>query len=422
MHTKTVIFLMIGMLLVLPAGCSNGGAGGNDADAGLDAGVTDGAPDADNDPVGPSGTLIWETGKEWAICKAVNISDVTYNSFVGWATNDMAWEYYTDTNQPVWRHEIVSKDYHPQDMTSDGAHLIGADGNTIYEFEPASVDPVRSYSAAGGEDVYNIMISDDGGTIYYVSGVIYDHMRITSLDQATSSENWSHELSEGGYAVGVVSKNNERLVISQYYRFSVYSNGGEELLAIETQTSASPAISHDGNILVTGDLQGYVKLYEYSESEKTYNERWSFRFEPGEYDDWAYVVAISGDGSTIAVGSVDLGDGTRESFTGELAVFDSGSNEPLWVYKSNDYSISAVDISLDGEVIAAASPGPFEDENNDFWVFEKKSSIPFFEHNCMGSINALDLSDDGSRCIAGGKAVHSGEPGNGGKLYYFGLN
>lgn len=76
-------------------------------------------------------------------------------------------------------------------------------------------------------------------------------------------------------------------------------------------------------------------------------------------------------------------------------------------------------MSEDGSVIAAASWGPLEDENNDFWIFYKISDIPVFEYNCIGSTIDLDLSSDGIRCIAGGKAVHCRVMGHGWQIVLF---
>ena len=364
--------------------------------------------------------LLWEASEDWAICKAVNISDANHHSFVGWYVNDEAWAYFGETNIPIWVYDIVDIDYPSQDMTSDGMYMVGAAGNTIYEFEPSSGNPVWSYSIAVSETIYNIVISDNGNTIFYVSGDAFDHMNITSLDIATSSENWSYELPESGYVWGfTLSKNAERLVILQYSWVTVYSNDGIVLFQINPDTGSQtpPAISDDGSIFVIGDLHGYMNVYEYNVHTSTYEHKWEYLFEWGAYYDWVSALAISGDGSTIAGGSLQFEGGG--SYSGELALFNFESNIPLWVYLCTDDKIADIDMSEDGSVIAAASWGPLGDENNDFWIFYKTSDIPVFEYNCIGSTIALDLSSDGIRCIAGGKAVHCRVMGHGGRLYYF---
>ncbi|MCK4358977.1 MAG: T9SS type A sorting domain-containing protein, partial [Candidatus Cloacimonetes bacterium] len=368
----------------------------------------------------PKSELLWEASEGWAICKAVNISDANHHSFVGWYVNYEAWAYFGETNIPIWVYDIVDIDYPSQDMTSDGMYMVGAAGNTIYEFEPSSGNPVWSYSIAVSETIYNIVISDNGNTIFYVSGDAFDHMNITSLDIATSSENWSYELPESGYVWGfTLSKNAERLVILQYSWVTVYSNDGIVLFQINPDTGSQtpPAISDDGSIFVIGDLHGYMNVYEYNVHTSTYEHKWEYLFEWGAYYDWVSALAISGDGSTIAGGSLQFEGGG--SYSGELALFNFESNIPLWVYLCTDDKIADIDMSEDGSVIAAASWGPLGDENNDFWIFYKTSDIPVFEYNCVGSTIALDLSSDGIRCIAGGKAVHCRVMGHGGKLYYF---
>ena len=364
--------------------------------------------------------LIWETGAEWAICKSVGISDATYHSFIGWHTNDQAWAFFNDTvNVPVWEYGLGNVDDLPQDITSDGTCMAGGTGNTLYGFDPSSGTPDWVYPInIPSDEVYDLLLSDDAETIYYVSGDAFDHMNITSVNLTTFTENWSHALPENGYVWGsVLSGNGERLVVLQYDWVTVYSSGGDVLFQNERDTGSqtTPAISDDGNIFVIGDYHGYVDVYEYDAG--TYVVKWRYLFEWGVYYDWVTALAVSGDGGTIAAGSYQNdGDG---QYSGELAVFDVASNVPLWVFSSEDDQISDVDISEDGSVIAAIGWGPPADGSDDFWLFSRDGNAPFMTYDCTGSPLDLDMSGDGARCIVGGKAVHARAMGHGGKLYCF---
>ena len=364
--------------------------------------------------------LIWEAGAGAAICKSVGISDATHHSFIGWGLNDEAWAFFDDTvNVPVWEYGLGNVDDLPHDITSDGTCLAGGAGNTLYGFGPSSSAPDWVYPIlVPSDEVYNLLLSDDAETIYYVSGDVFDHMSIASVSLTTFDENWSHALPENGRVWGcALSGNGERLVIVQYSWVTVYSSGGDVLFQIEraTGSQATPAVSDDGSIFVIGDLHGYVDVYEYRAG-GTYQVKWQYLFPWGVYYDWATALAVSGDGGTIAAGSYQT-DGSQNS--GELVVFDVGSNVPIWLFSSEDDLIVSVDISEDGSVIAAVGWGPLEDGADDFWVFNRDSSTPFLTYDCTGSPFDLDMSSDGARCIVGGKAVHARIMGSGGRLYCF---
>ncbi|NOR87179.1 MAG: hypothetical protein GQ527_06175 [Bacteroidales bacterium] len=151
-------------------------------------------------------TLVWEAEAPYAICKSVGISDETYQSFVGWRVNDEAWSLYNETSStPEWTFDINGAEYLPQDITSDGSYMVGANGNTIYGFIPSSNIPDWTFNISNfADDIFNIVLSNDGETVYFVSGDDYDYSFITSVDISTSTENWSFALPEGGYMVSLV--------------------------------------------------------------------------------------------------------------------------------------------------------------------------------------------------------------------------
>jgi Carboxypeptidase regulatory-like domain/CHU_C Type IX secretion signal domain len=364
--------------------------------------------------------LIWEASAEWAICKSVGISDETYHSFIGWHTNDEVWSYFGETNNiPIWEYDIYGAEYLPHDISSDGTYMVGGRGDTIYGFAASSGVPDWTYTISNpNDDIFQIVISNDCSTIYYVSGDDYDYSFITSVDIITSTENWNYSLPEGGYCARLVlSENDEKILLTQYYNAIIYSNTGELILqtSIAGGSQCAPAISDDGIYFALGSLSGYGSVYEYDVIMQTYNLKWQHHFVGGSFN-WVYSLSISGDGSTVAFGSLKS---QNLLYSGELAVFNINSNEPLWIYQSVNDLISDVDISMNGSVIAASSYGPEDDSDNDFWLFNISNNEPVFSYNCQGSPYDIDLSNDGSRCIVGGKAVHSGTMGHGGKVYYF---
>ena len=373
------------------------------------------------DPTNSRTGLIWEATDPSGICRSTHISDVTYNIFAGWFVNNQRWSYFDEVNNvPLWEYNLASDDYPWHFMNSDGIILIGSAGNSIYRFDPETGDVIWSFSEPDNEEIYNVTASEDGETIYYVSGALISYMNFTSVDYETSSENWTFVLPEDEYVwVLEISGNGEKLVIQQKHWLTACNMEGEILLQTEDlpNSQSLPSISYDGNKFVVGDQRGYVRLYSYNENSNEYLQTWFYQYPYSGYYNWATAVAISSDGSSIVSGSLNF-DGGGE-YSGTIAFFDASYGTPIWTNNIGDDEISCIDISEDGSIIAAASWGPLNDNSSDFWLFNSDSDQPIFEYECTGSPKALDLSSDGTKCIVGGKAVHSRLPGHGGKLYYF---
>ncbi|MCK4654231.1 MAG: carboxypeptidase regulatory-like domain-containing protein [Candidatus Cloacimonetes bacterium] len=365
--------------------------------------------------------LIWETTDPSGICRSTHISDLTYKVFAGWFVNNQRWSYFGDANNvPLWEYNLTSNDYPSQFINSDGTILIGSAGNTIYKFDPETGDVIWSFTEPDSEEIYNVTATEDGETIYYVSGALVSYMNFTSINYETSSENWTFELPEDEYIWGLkISENGEKLVIQQKHWLTACNMEGEILLQTEDlpNSQSLPSISYDGNKFVVGDQRGYVRLYSYDILVNEYLQIWFYQYPYSGYYNWATAVAISSDGSSIVSGSLNF-DGGGE-YSGTIAFFDVSNGTPIWTNNIGDDEISCIDISEDGSIIAAASWGPLNDNGSDFWLFNSDSDQPIFEYECTGSPKALDLSSDGTRCIVGGKAVHSRLLGHGGKLYYF---
>jgi hypothetical protein len=365
--------------------------------------------------------LIWETTDPSGICRSTHISDLTYKVFAGWFVNNQRWSYFGDANNvPLWEYNLTSNDYLWQFMSLDGTVLLGSAGNSIYRFDPVTGDVIWSFTEPDSEEIYNVTTTEDGETIYYVSGALVSYMNFTSLDYETSSENWTFILPEDEYVWGLeISDNGEKLVIQQKHWLTACNMEGEILLQTEDlpNSQSLPSISYDGNKFVVGDQRGYVRLYSYNENSNEYLQTWFYQYPYSGYYNWATAVVISSDGSSIVSGSLNF-DGGGE-YSGTIAFFDVSNGTPIWTNNIGDDEISCIDISEDGSIIAAASWGPLNDNGSDFWLFNSDSDQPIFEYECTGSPKALDLSSDGTRCIVGGKAVHSRLPGHGGKLYYF---
>ena len=366
--------------------------------------------------------LIWEYTEASSICRSACISDETYETFIGWHVNNYRWAYHKETSIPVWEYSPPGsgEDLIWHDITPDGSRMVACNNHSIYLFDTASAVPIWTYDA-GSDVVYNVLISDNAETIYFVSGLLYTSSELNSINIENSVINWSINVPNDGYVWGfALSGNGEKLAIQHKHWITACSaNNGDILLQTEDlpNSQIQPSLSYDGQYLVVGDQRGYVRLYTYIETSGIYVQTWFYQYPYSTYYNWVTAVAISSDGSTIAAGSLNFeGD---ENYSGTIAVFNSNSSTPIWTYLTPDDQISRIDVSEDGSIIAATSWGPINDDGNDFWILNKDTGIPFFEYNCTGSSKALDLSADGTKCIVGGKAVHARVSGHGGKLYYF---
>ena len=126
-------------------------------------------------------------------------------------------------------------------------------------------------------------------------------------------------------------------------------------------------------------------------------------------------MGISGDGSTIAVGTLIFT--SSGGYDGEVYVFNNYSPVPLWSYPNMGDMVQCTALSSDGSIVAAGGWGPLNNSIPDVFLFRKQSNVPYFTVNTPGSVVCLDISPDGKLCVAGGKAVNNRQFGNGGDVY-----
>jgi hypothetical protein len=94
----------------------------------------------------------------------------------------------------------------------------------------------------------------------------------------------------------------------------------------------------------------------------------------------------------------------------------------LWSYSNYGDYVESVALSNDGSVGVAGSWGQYGGTFGDvFTAFTMSTGAVIFrlldDIDEPGSIFEVDISDDGNYAVAGGKAVHAREFGNGGEVY-----
>ncbi|KQC06091.1 MAG: hypothetical protein APR54_07705 [Candidatus Cloacimonas sp. SDB] len=358
--------------------------------------------------------ISWQTSDPTAIANGVCVSSLTGNTFAEWILNSERAALYHDTAIPVWEHQIGDIDFDlPMDMLEDGSVIVIGDELLLKFFTPESSIPIwvntLSFSIVD-------LALDPSGTgvylIYYNSGNNQSHVEYYSLGVAEPV--WS-VLIPGNCQTLDISGDGSTLIFTQYGEldnmFVLDSADGSFIFTAPEYNQYPPAISYDASVIVNGDYGGYVYVYEYNNELETYEEAWNFSVGG---DSWVVGMAISADGSTIAVGTLKF---LPTSFDGEIYLFNRYSPTPLWIYENTGDEVIAIDICDDGSLIAAASYGPLNHSTADFFLFRRESNIPVFEINTSGSFFAVDISADGSSCAVAGKAVHAREMGNGGLLF-----
>lgn len=361
--------------------------------------------------------LNWEATDAAAIANYAKNSSVNSKTACGWGLNDQRLSVYSTTSTPDWEVPFTITGWDEViDMTEDGSKIANGVNDQVEVYGPASSVPL--WSATIDKIVRGIQIRDDGQQVFVaaVDLAAQDSSIVYCFNFGQSAPVWRKSFA-GNYTALVLSKSGNRLLLGEYggannKLFVLNPVNGTLIYQTVFSDQYPPAVSDNGKYIVSGDFSGHVFLLEYSEIESTYHEKWNYTVAGS--NSWAAGMGISGDGSTIAVGTLIF---TATGYDGELYVWDNNSPVPLWVYPNMGDMVQCVDLSYDGSIIAAAGWGPINNTSPDILLFRRQSSEPYLSFSSPGSNFCLDLSADGKRCVAGGKAVHARDFGMGGKLF-----
>ena len=360
----------------------------------------------------------WQTSDNSAVCEAVHLSTITQKSFVQWQLNNERVELFSDSSNPLWTYIVGDINFgFPSDMTEDGSTIAVGNINILLLFDSQSGIPVWEYDM--GRLIEGVELSVSGDLVYVAS---YDETIEASYVQCFTANStlpiWSTTY-QGPITAFTASGDRSKLVMCQRgdvdTMWIINSDDGSVISEVSYNNQNKPALSYDGNVIVNGDYSGYVYLYEWNEQLLSYEETWSYHVN----GDWIGGMSVSSDGSTIAVGTLIF---LTNGYDGEIYLFDKNSPTPLWVYENaGDYVVS-LDMTADGSMIASAEYGDINHTKPDFMLFRRESNIPVFEINSPGSFYSVDIAEDGSSCVVGGKAVHARVMGSGGLVYNIDCN
>ncbi|MBT5420835.1 MAG: T9SS type A sorting domain-containing protein [Candidatus Cloacimonetes bacterium] len=363
-------------------------------------------------------STLWQTSDPTAIAGMIKVTPTLENTFVQWHLNNERVSLFHDSATPLWEHVVGDLDFgYSIDMLEDGSILAIGDGSILKMFEPNSSTPTWEYTI--GNSIGGLELSPDGADVYisyFDSGL--GRGIVEKYEVGNTTALWTASF-EGGASTLGISGNGSTLIFTQYgggnsNMWVLDSTDGNVIFNGPEYNQNPPAISYDASIILNGDYSGYIQVYEYNEALETYETKWSYNVSGSGTSTWVGGMSISGDGSTIAIGTLDFITG---GYDGQIFVFNTEAPIPLWTYENFGDYVNEIDMSYDGSIIAAAGYGPMDHSTADFLLFRKQSNIPVFEINTPGSMEALDMASDGSFCTFGGKAVHAREMGSGGLVY-----
>lgn len=360
---------------------------------------------------------LWvDTTSYAAIANEVAISGNGQGILTSWYLNNDRFSKYAilGTGIPLWSFDMPNN-WEGMDVSAGSGTIFAGVSSSwgLFAWLTSSSVPSLELEFSLKQD-----ITSDGNYIVYAK----NDRTLICWDCAAETELWSTQLQPTEYYEmnGVeISGDGSRVLVSIYDASSgtqVYdmSDGSQVGAALGNYGQVMGDISYDGNRIVTGNFDCMIKLYEFD------GANWNLEGNIYAGDTWATSVSISGDGETVAGGTVYL----NSSNSGRLIKIDwpsSGSPSVAWQYTNYGSTVSSIDICYDGSVLIAGSWGRYNATYGDVvTVLDNAGSVIFQlldDIDEPGSIFSVSISDDGSFAAASGKAVHAEQWGNGGQVY-----
>jgi len=374
-----------------------------------------------------SGNIIWSFQDAEAIDNFSRLNANGSIPVVGWGLNNMRVSRYTAVNNvPDWEYATVPND--PCVDISNG--FIAVTRGTEFDvldttgtvlFQNPLPDSLYAFYATisrdGSRAVFLVQALGNGNT-----GLIY----MVDLS-GTPSISWSINVPYnviGNWTGAAFSASGNRLVVNgRYHIYVIDPDNGSIIWDNTLDNSEAPSvISGDGNVIVTADLNGFVQTRIFDSGTNEYNVLWQYHVPAGSFTNWASSVGISADGSTVVAGSLIFVNSVI--YDGTIIAFDTfGDGTPKWIYGGVGDLVDDIALSDDGRVAAAVTWGDLNNQTKpDLLVFDVASGDLTYSLATPGSFFTVDISQDGSKVFAGGKAVHAREFGSGGLAYYVNIN
>lgn len=371
------------------------------------------------------GSVIWSAQDAAAIANTAELNDDGSLPFNAWGLNNMRLTLYNELNNtPVW--EFPSPQSDPNVAVSDDGTVIAVTtGYNFYLLDRSNGGIKFQIQMPDSFYTFYTDVKRDGSQAIYLAQATGQGTTssIISLDLSGSTPlvNWTYDIpaSEIGNWAGVnfTAYTNRVVVNGRNHVYVFNSDDGTLIWDRFVDNTESPAvISGDGSIIATADNSGFIQTRMFNPSTNNYDLLWQYRVPAGIYTNWASSIGISANGNTIVAGSLIF---YASDYDGTIMAFDTfGDGTPKWVHTGAGDLVDDIAISDDGRVAAAVTWGDLNHLKPDLLVFDVETGELTFDVVTPGSFFTVDISQDGSKVLAGGKAVHAREFGNGGRLYF----
>ncbi len=369
------------------------------------------------------GEQLWSTTDENAISENIALSSDGRWVAIGYTLNDERLEVRDATNgQLQFSYPVESGGCYVA-ISGDGSLIAFTAMDSLWLFRRQNGAQPIMRIGFNGFYTGPVAISRDGRWVYCTDNDPQRQINhIWAFRDANPQPIWTAEVDAtvayGWYGLTLTS-DGSILVGNGKYRLYVYNAQNGNLIWSEpTYNTESPtALSSDGSILATASLTGRLRVFV-RDQQVGYRQIWHYNF-TGAVANWVSCCAVSNSGNFIAAGTLDFYD---DHYAGRVALFETyGRGQPLWISEPLSDEISKIEMSQNGEIIAAVSWGDLEQQQPDLVCFEQHNRIPFYSLTTPGSLDGLSMTQDGRRVVVGGKGVHNRQFGRGGQVYSINL-
>jgi len=377
-------------------------------------------------PLDETGSMLWQTSDPTGLMNDLALSDDGSVVAVGVTLNNFALQVYNGATGSL----VYSK----AGVTGAGAVAVSGAGDIIayangsFLYLMSATDSVPLWTAdLSPATMATVGMSRQGDYIVVNDAQVtqnQDSVHVWCFTRTSSTPIWTHAYpvaAVGGWYGVKFSADDSRVVVTGNARIWVYNpSDGALIWTVEANNTQYPAkISGNGRVITTGSNAGTFRVFGWDPGQATYVLLFRYSFTGGT-SDWATASAVSADGSTVACGSLQFVDNNGH-YAGYVAVFETyGGGVPIYLSPTMYDLVGDVTISDNGLTIAAVSWGDFNNPANpNIMVMDKYNPTPFFTYAHPGSPNAVAINPSGTRIVAGGKAVHNRQFGNGGIAYLF---
>ena len=366
-------------------------------------------------------SIIWEKDESGAMPDDVFYIDATGDYLVYFGLNQKRVTLFSSQGEVKWEKPISSGGRAAVSLM--GNAIAYSDDNELYV---VNIEGTEVFHETFAYPVSHFKLTSEGTKIYVSYGRYEDNyyaIACYNISNNKSDPEWLiSDLTVNPVGISL-SKDDSRLVVAfaqgykQIWVFDPLTGDilQDDLYYYDNSPSQDPALSANGDYLAYADFSGMAYLYHWNGVR--YESVWTASIAgPGATSTWGCANAISDDGSLIAIGTLDFVN-TSYGYDGCCYLFNNYSNEPIWTYTGCGDEVTQAALSDDGSTIGFVTWGPIDHSTPDFLLFRKQSNVPIAELNTPGSMEHIDISSTGDRCIVAGKAVHCREMGSGSRTF-----